>query len=69
MNGDGTERRILTGTQETIVTDPQWSPDGGRIIYRSNNSLRTLKVVDIESGAVEVLAIDLDGRAFWDLSP
>jgi Tol biopolymer transport system component len=38
MNADGTARTQLTHTPDELEVDPHWSPDGRRIVYRTENA-------------------------------
>lgn len=67
MNGDGTGRRIVSGTDEIVLHNPAWSPDGTRIVYNTSYP-SLLKVADVASGVVTILATEIYGAAYWDMS-
>lgn len=57
MEADGTNLRELTGGR-----NPEWSPDGGRILF-SSIAIGPFGVVELETGSIRRLTQDLPGFA------
>ena len=51
MNADGSGQRLLTESGSFLDGDPQWSPDGQTIVFRT-----------ARDGNHEIYAMDADGR-------
>lgn len=62
MNGDGTERREVTGG-DSIDTSPSWVPgDGFRIVYGSAGIARDLQGNSVTIGPSTICCLDLQSR-------
>jgi Tol biopolymer transport system component len=59
MNADGTQPRKLTNERGVINSDPQWSPDGGRIAF-----VRRVGA----NGTTDIYLIDADGGNLTNLT-
>jgi Tol biopolymer transport system component len=60
FNGEKLTARPKSLTSRGNDQDPSWSPDGGRIAYKSgpNNNNADIAVVDLESGESRIVVDD-----------
>ena len=61
---DGTGARELT-PDSLNAGFPSWSPDGKRIAYRFWGATEGLRIMDVATGAVQVLTTEYDNMPFW----
>ncbi len=61
---DGTGGRELT-PDSLNAGFPSWSPDGKRIVYRYWGATEGLRIMDVATGAVQVLTTEYDNMPFW----
>jgi Tol biopolymer transport system component len=58
-NADGSGERILAELENNVVASPRWSPDGSTVAFRTtlsnNNIVKSVKLIDVESGALRDL--------------
>ena len=61
---DGTGLRELT-PDSLNAGFPSWSPDGTRIVYRFWGATEGLRILDVATGAVQVITTAYDNMPFW----
>ena len=58
-NADGSGERILAEMENIVVLAPRWSPSGKTIAFRTtttnNNTVKSVKLIDVQSGVVREL--------------
>lgn len=58
-NADGSGERIIADLENNTVSSPRWSPDGDSVAFTTtlanNNTVKTVKLIDIETGALREL--------------
>ena len=64
--GAGGDRRVTEGAGAVV---PAWSPDGTRIAFVGSGYVTSVRVVDLETGAVETLRSGLNGAGRPSWSP
>jgi uncharacterized repeat protein (TIGR01451 family) len=69
MNGDGSGQTNLTGSVGTLNTQPDWSPDGTRIVFTSNRTGGNVDIWVMDASGVNPIRLTseaaIDDQPVW----